>query len=100
MAQNINDMKANSKKGMARKGSMRRTRITFINFGVASDANQKVTKTVVEFRLNRYEDIFTNKLNHYFPINKYGSHDEQLKAYRQARFIQKQQHIIRAFSSC
>lgn len=93
-------MKANSKKGMAKKGSMRRTRTIVINNGIASDANQKVTKTVIEFSPNRYEDTFTNKLNHYFPISQYGSHDEQLKAYRQARFVQKQYRIVRAFSSC
>lgn len=100
MVQNINDMKANSKKGMAKKGSMRRTRTALINNGFASDANQKVTKTTIQFNPNRYEDTFTNKLNHYFPINNYGSHDEQLKAYHKARFVQKQQHIIRAFGSC
>lgn len=40
-------MKANSKNGMARRGSMRKTHIILINNGIAADANQKVTKTII-----------------------------------------------------
>ena len=41
-------MKANSKKGLARKGSTYKTVTILKNNGIARDANEKVTTTIVK----------------------------------------------------
>lgn len=41
-------MKANSKKGLARKGSSYKTVTILKNNGIARDANEKVTTTIVK----------------------------------------------------
>lgn len=41
-------MKANSKKGLARKGSSYKTVTIIKNNGIARDANEKVTTTIVK----------------------------------------------------
>ena len=41
-------MKANSKKGLARKGSAYKTVTILKNNGIARDANEKVTTTIVK----------------------------------------------------
>lgn len=38
-------MKANSKKGLARKGSLTKQYVVIKNNGIARDANEKVTET-------------------------------------------------------
>ena len=93
-------MKANSKKGMACKGSMRKTIIILINNGISCYAGQKTTTTKIIFNPKRYTSNFDNKLNKYFPINKYGSREKQIEAYHYARFVNKQRDIIKAFGNC
>lgn len=91
-------MKTNKLKGDARKGSLRKTIIMLINNGVSSDANEKTTKTKVVFNFTRYEDKkFDRLLNKFYPINDYGTREEQLKAYKHDRFVVKNSFIIQAF---
>lgn len=100
MAQNINIMKANSKNGMAKKGSLRKTITTFVNNGISRFAGEKTTITKVVFNPKRYVSTFDSKLEEYFPIKNYSSREEQLKAYHRARFVKKQRTVIKAFSNC
>lgn len=93
-------MKANSKNGMAKKGSLRKTITTFVNNGISRFAGEKTTTTKVIFNPKRYTSSFDNNLDKYFPINKYGSRQEQLKAYYYARFVNKKRDIIKVFSAC
>ena len=90
-------MKANSKKGLARKGSIKKTVIFNINNGIAKDANQKVT-TYKIFSKNVAKNInrFNTALNKYFPDM---TREEQLKAYKEQRFVFKNPVIIQAFKS-
>lgn len=98
MVQNI-DMKVNKYKGMAKKGSLRKT-ITVLSNYPASDANQKTTKTMIVFNNYRYEDTkFDKILNSYYPISILGTREQQLRAYHRDRY-NKVQSIIRAFRNC
>ena len=56
-------MKANSKKGLARKGSLTKQYIILKNKGIAKDANEKVTETRFYKKyetLVNYKDFNTN----------------------------------------
>ncbi len=96
MAQNIS-MKANSKKGLARKGATKKV-ITFnINNGIAIDANQKVTgRRIFTKNITKTIDRFNAALNKYFPNI---TREEQLKAYKRERFVLKNPVIIQAFKA-
>lgn len=91
-------MKANSKKGLARKGNRKQT-ITFIkNNGVAYSTNEKVTKTKIFVRnITKISNRFQAALDKYFP--NYDNKEEQLKKYRKQRFIFKNPVIIQAFKA-
>lgn len=90
-------MKANSKKGLARKGSLKKT-VTFnINNGIAKDANQKViTYKIFTKNITKTVDRFNAALNKYFPNI---TREEQLKAYKRERFVLKNPVIIQAFKA-
>lgn len=91
-------IKTNKLKSTARKGSLRKTIILLSNNGVATDANEKVTKTKIIFNNKRYEDTkFDRLLNKFYPINNYDTRKEQLKAYKHDRFVVKNPVIIQAF---
>jgi len=96
MAQNIS-MKANSKKGLARKGAIKKA-ITFnINNGIATDANQKVTvRKIFTKNVTKTINRFDAALNKYFPNI---TREEQLKAYKKERFVLKNPVIIQAFKA-
>lgn len=98
MVQNI-DIKANKHKGMAKKGSLRKT-ITVLSNYPASDANKKTTKIMIIFNNNRYEDTkFDKALNAYYPISVLDTREQQLRAYHRDRY-NKVPSIIRAFRNC
>lgn len=88
-------MKANSKKGLARKGAIKKV-ITFnFNNGVAMDANQRTTfNKIFTKNVTKTVDRFNAALNKYFPNI---TREEQLKAYKRERFVLKNPVIIKAF---